>query len=167
LVTWRCMCLSYGFLWFVGCGCGCLEWWRTTTQNTLAPAWALKNHNLQTKENHKINKCSSRTPKSKRQEVQRSFRVDSTFRNHNNCTRYGEIGECIVTEVAHSGHIRKTQSHIYVVQQDAAMLHYKYFLYICIKGRRDSAVVIATGYGMDDWGVRVRVPVGTSSRSAL
>jgi hypothetical protein len=37
---------------------------------------------------------------------------------------------------------------------------------------RDSAVGIATGYGLDDWGVGVRRPVGsricsTSSRSSL
>jgi hypothetical protein len=30
-----------------------------------------------------------------------------------------------------------------------------------IKRSRDSAVDIATGYGLDDWGVGVRVPVGS------
>jgi hypothetical protein len=49
-----------------------------------------------------------------------------------------------------------------------------YFYYYCVKHYlsilwilRDNAVGIATGYGLDDRGVRVRVPVGSRMFSSL
>jgi hypothetical protein len=40
-----------------------------------------------------------------------------------------------------------------------SMLHIYVYIYVCI-GSWDSAVCIATGYRLDDQGVRVRVPAG-------
>jgi hypothetical protein len=41
------------------------------------------------------------------------------------------------------------------------------YTYMCFIGSRDSAVGMATGYGLDDRGVGVRVPVGSRIFSSL
>jgi hypothetical protein len=50
-------------------------------------------------------------------------------------------------------------SHNIVFKHPVALIYYLFHIYFRLKGSRGSVVGIATGYGLDDLGVGVRVPV--------
>jgi hypothetical protein len=63
-------------------------------------------------------------------------------------------------------------NHFYSLNNHYTLPFYILLFYTRSSGSHDSVVGIATGYGLDDWGVGVQVPVGsrifsTSSRPAL
>jgi hypothetical protein len=51
--------------------------------------------------------------------------------------------------------------YIFHVNRADAPVLYNIHTINCIIRSRDSSVSVSTGYGLDDWGVRVRVPVGS------
>jgi hypothetical protein len=56
------------------------------------------------------------------------------------------------------GHTYTLRSTVFLFQ---AFFSNVVYIYIYLRGSRDSVVGIATGYGLDDRGVGVRVPVGS------